>query len=279
MKTRTVVLDEYGIDGEWRPMTVDGLQVALRAGHQPVSPVLLRNPARGRPCRVLRPDPWGEELITKTARSSERSRHPIPQASRAGPNAPRRSSVRRSRRPTARRGAGIAGARTGRPRGVSVEHFTNFHLGNLPAFAIATGDSYLGPVTAEMGRFINVAQHQYPGDASLGRHLYEFALDSEFDPPWSRADWTSTRTSASLSTSRPGREVPAGSRHRERRQPAVADAQALLRLRPDDPTTASPRRPNPQRVVVLGTGGLSHWVGLPESGQSTTSSTTTSSPG
>src|SRR5690606_8894685 len=39
---------------------------------------------------------------------------------------------------------------------VSVEHFTNFHLGNLPAFAIATGDSYLGPVTEEMGRFLKV---------------------------------------------------------------------------------------------------------------------------
>lgn len=27
---------------------------------------------------------------------------------------------------------------------VSVEHFTNFHLGNLPAFAVATSDSYTG---------------------------------------------------------------------------------------------------------------------------------------
>ena len=25
-------------------------------------------------------------------------------------------------------------------------------------------------------------QHQYPGDPALGRHLYEFALESEFDP-------------------------------------------------------------------------------------------------
>ena len=65
---------------------------------------------------------------------------------------------------------------------VSVEHFTNFHLGNLPAFAIATGDSYLGPVTEEMGRFLKVEQHRYPGHAALGRHLYEYALRSEFDP-------------------------------------------------------------------------------------------------
>ena len=46
---------------------------------------------------------------------------------------------------------------------VSVEHFTNFNLGNLPAFAIATGDSYLGPVTAGDGALPQVEQHQYPG--------------------------------------------------------------------------------------------------------------------
>src|SRR5919112_6401093 len=58
---------------------------------------------------------------------------------------------------------------------ISVEHFTNFNFGNLPAFAIATADSYLGPVTPEMSNFLRVEQHPYPGNGKLGRHIYEFA--------------------------------------------------------------------------------------------------------
>src|SRR3954451_24957917 len=46
---------------------------------------------------------------------------------------------------------------------VSVEHFTNFFLNNLPAFAVATAGSYVGPVTEEMGAFLAVPQHTYPG--------------------------------------------------------------------------------------------------------------------
>ena len=63
------VLDEYGIEGEWRDrMRVDGLQVAVRAGDQPVSTVLLRDPTRGRPCRILRANPWGEGLMSTTGK-------------------------------------------------------------------------------------------------------------------------------------------------------------------------------------------------------------------
>src|SRR5207237_8703405 len=64
----------------------------------------------------------------------------------------------------------------------SVEHCTTFFLTNLPAFAVCTADSCLGPVTPEMGQFLNVHQHRYPGAGPLGRHVYRFALESEFDP-------------------------------------------------------------------------------------------------
>lgn len=149
---------------------------------------------------------------------------------------------------------------------VSVEHFTNFHLGNLPAFAVATGDSYLGPVTEEMGRFLNVAQHRYPGNAALGRHLYEFALQAEFDPslveggldfdenfcvPLKLIDPQSTYPLVPVIVNGVNPPWPTPKRCYEfgRMIRRAVEAQSIA-----------------ERVVVLGTGGLSHWVGLPESG-------------
>jgi aromatic ring-opening dioxygenase catalytic subunit (LigB family) len=149
---------------------------------------------------------------------------------------------------------------------VSVEHFTNFHLGNLPAFAIATGDSYLGPVTPEMGSFLNVKQHQYPGHPEFGRHLYEFALESEFDPalveggldfdenfcvPFKHLDPESKYPLVPIIVNGVNPPWPTPKRCFDfgRMVRRAVEAQSLV-----------------ERVVVIGTGGLSHWVGLPESG-------------
>lgn len=149
---------------------------------------------------------------------------------------------------------------------VSVEHFTNFNLGNLPAFAVATGESYLGPVTAEMGSFLNVEQRTYPGHAELGRHLYEFALDAEFDPalveggldfdenfcvPFKHLDPTSKYPLAPVIVNGVNPPWPTLKR--------CYDFGRMIRRAVEAQTAAD-------RVVVVGTGGLSHWVGLPESG-------------
>jgi aromatic ring-opening dioxygenase catalytic subunit (LigB family) len=149
---------------------------------------------------------------------------------------------------------------------VSVEHFTNFFLGNLPAFAICTADSYLGPVTPEMGEFLNVAQRQHPGHAALGRHVYEHALASDFDPSLVEGGHTFDENFC----------VPLKHLDPEGRLPLVPiivngvnppwpnvrrcyDFGRMLRAAVEAQDAAA-------RVVVLATGGLSHWVGMPESG-------------
>lgn len=150
---------------------------------------------------------------------------------------------------------------------VSVEHFTNFHLGNLPAFAVATGESYLGPVTEEMAQFLRVPQHRYPGHAELGRFLYEFALASDFDPSLVEGGLDFDENFC----------VPFHLLDPDSRYPLVP-----VIVNGVNPPWPTPRRcydfgrmirrgveswPSSERVVVIGTGGLSHWVGLPEAGQ------------
>ncbi|MFM9695028.1 DODA-type extradiol aromatic ring-opening family dioxygenase [Streptomyces europaeiscabiei] len=149
---------------------------------------------------------------------------------------------------------------------VSVEHFTNFNLGNLPSFAIATAKSYLGPTTAEMAAFLNVEQHQYPGHAELGRHLYAHALGAEFDPalvegglefdenfcvPLKHLDPDSKYPLVPVIVNGVNPPWPTPKR--------CYDLGRMIR----DAVEAQSFAP---RVVVLATGGLSHWVGLPESG-------------
>ncbi|GLY70357.1 hypothetical protein [Amycolatopsis taiwanensis] len=149
---------------------------------------------------------------------------------------------------------------------VSVEHFTNFFLNNLPAFAVSTADSYLGPVTAEMGAFLNVEQHWYPGNAGLGEHVYSFALESGFDPALVAGGLAFDENfCVPLKHLDPGSRLPL--------VPVIVNG-----VNPPWPTArrcydfgrmiraAVEAQRDARRVVVLGTGGLSHWVGMPESG-------------
>jgi aromatic ring-opening dioxygenase catalytic subunit (LigB family) len=149
---------------------------------------------------------------------------------------------------------------------VSVEHFTNFFLSNLPAFAVGTADGYPGPVTPEMAEFLRVEQRRYRGHAALGAHLYRFALESEFDPalvegglafdenfcvPLEHIDPDTLLPLVPVIVNGVNPPWPTAKRCYDfgRMIRAAVEAQDVAR-----------------RVVVLGTGGLSHWVGMPESG-------------
>jgi protocatechuate 4,5-dioxygenase beta chain/2,3-dihydroxyphenylpropionate 1,2-dioxygenase len=149
---------------------------------------------------------------------------------------------------------------------VSVEHFTNFSLGNLPAFAIATAPSYLGPVTPEMGTFLNIEQRRYPGAAALGEHIYRFALESEFDPALVSGDLAFDENfCVPLEFLDPGSRlplVPIIVNGVNRPAPTARRCYRFGQML----RAAIEAQHEYRRVVVLGTGGLSHWVGMRESG-------------
>ena len=65
----------------------------------------------------------------------------------------------------------------------SNDHWINFFLDNIPAFLIGIGDEHDPPPEPFMkGLF---PQENLPGHAGLGRHLLEYALKSDFDPSYS----------------------------------------------------------------------------------------------
>jgi protocatechuate 4,5-dioxygenase beta chain/2,3-dihydroxyphenylpropionate 1,2-dioxygenase len=150
---------------------------------------------------------------------------------------------------------------------VSVEHFTNFFLANLPAFAVVTSERHLGPVTREMGEFLQIPQRHYPGAPELAQHIYRYALEHEFDPALADGGFDFDENFC----------VPL----------RLLDADDGIPVVPIVVNGVNPPYPTPKRcydfgrmlrgaieatgtahkVVVLATGGLSHWVGMPQAGQ------------
>jgi aromatic ring-opening dioxygenase catalytic subunit (LigB family) len=149
---------------------------------------------------------------------------------------------------------------------VSVEHFTNFFLSNMPAFAIVTSESHLGPVTAQMGEFLRISQRRYPGSSQLGEHIYRHALAHDFDPALVAGGFDFDENfCVPLELIAPDSAVPI--------VPIVVNG-----VNPPYPTPARcydfgamlgdaiVAFGQAERVVLLATGGLSHWVGMPQSG-------------
>jgi len=148
---------------------------------------------------------------------------------------------------------------------VSVEHFTNFFLSNLPAFAVATGERHLGPVTPEMAQFLGIPQRQYPGERDLGTHIYRYALAHDFDPSLVDGGFDFDENFCVPLELLGASGVPV--------VPIVVNG-----VNPPYPTArrcfafgqmlrgAIEAEGSAGRVVVLATGGLSHWVGTPQAG-------------
>ncbi len=149
---------------------------------------------------------------------------------------------------------------------VSTEHFTNFFVANLPSFAVGTAAGYDLPASDAFASFLGIARRRYPGHPALGEAIYGGLLAEEFDPALVAGGYGFDEAFAvPLSLLARVRDIPVvpivvnavhapypplGRCHRLgaaiRR---IVEAQRVAR-----------------RVMVLGTGGLSHWVGVPGAG-------------
>ena len=153
--------------------------------------------------------------------------------------------------------------------GISVEHFTNFFLSNLPTFCIGIADSYLSPASQQFVEFLRVPQRTIPGHPALGRALLEEALRSGFDPASAAGDFGFDENFS----------VPFHFLMPEFEQALPVVPIIVNGVQPPFPPPrrcyqfgqmlgrAIERQAAAERVALVATGGLSHWVGAPESGQ------------
>ncbi|MBV9317430.1 MAG: extradiol ring-cleavage dioxygenase, partial [Gammaproteobacteria bacterium] len=144
---------------------------------------------------------------------------------------------------------------------VAAEHFANFFMNNMPSFAIGMADRYSGPI--EDPAWLGIARTPVPGDARLSQQLIReimqsvdvaFAEEWRFDHgimvPLSflTPDYALPVVPVNINCQGP----PLTPLHR-----AWAFGEALRR--------AADRVP--ERLALIGTGGISHWPATPDSGK------------
>jgi len=144
----------------------------------------------------------------------------------------------------------------------SNEHFANFFLDNFPPYCIGVGDRHLGPAED----WLRIERGPLLGHPELGRWLVERLLADDFDPAFSADLCLDHGVMTVLHFLNPGWRVPVVPIVQNCGVAPMPTLGRCYRL------GAGLRRavdawPVPQRVALIGTGGLSHWVGMPGMGR------------
>ena len=144
---------------------------------------------------------------------------------------------------------------------IAAEHFANFFMDNMPAYAMGMADHYDGPI--EDPAWLGIARTRIPGNAALSRRLIGEVMrdvDVAFAEEWK----FDHGIMVPLYFLTPSFDVPV--------VPANINCQG-------PPLTPLPRvwafgealrraaDAVPERIALVGTGGISHWPATPDSGK------------
>jgi aromatic ring-opening dioxygenase catalytic subunit (LigB family) len=144
---------------------------------------------------------------------------------------------------------------------IAAEHFANFFMNNMPAYAIGMADHYDGPI--EDPGWLGIARTRVPGDAALSRRLISEAMQS-VDVAFAEEWKFDHGIMVPLHFLTPRFDLPV--------IPVNINCQG-------PPLTPLPRAwafgealrracdAQPERIALVGTGGISHWPATPDSGK------------
>jgi len=145
------------------------------------------------------------------------------------------------------------------------DHLQNFAYDNLPAFCIGLARAYDAP--SEGGaRLMRIPPRKIAGDPEWGLALLEAGLAAGFDFAYSYQIESWDELSVPLHFLLPDGDVPIVTVYTNCAAPPLPLPRRCHELgRFVGGFVRS--RPTGERVALLGTGGLSHWVGTPETGR------------
>ena len=144
---------------------------------------------------------------------------------------------------------------------LAAEHFANFFMNNMPSFAIGMAEFYDGPI--EDPDWLGIQPVRVPGNAELSKRLITEVMqtsDVSYAEEW-RFDHgimvplhflTPRYDTAVIPVNINCQGPPLAPLHR-----AYAFGQAIRRACDSVP----------ERIAVIGTGGISHWPATPDSGK------------
>jgi aromatic ring-opening dioxygenase LigB subunit len=147
---------------------------------------------------------------------------------------------------------------------ISNDHFNNFMLNNFPAYAVGVGDGWTGP---EDDLRFERGQVRIPGNPALGRHIVQHLYEHEdFDPSASHSLKLDHGTFVPVRFGWPEFDLPVVPTFQncvQKPLPTMRRAAAFgAALR-----HAIESYEGEERVVVIGAGGMSHFIGVPGQGR------------
>ena len=144
---------------------------------------------------------------------------------------------------------------------IAAEHFANFFMDNMPAFAMGMADHYDGPI--EDPDWLRIDKFRAPGDRDLSQRLIERVMQS-CDVAYAEEWRLDHGIAVPLHFLTPRFDLPIVPANINCQGPpltplarAWAFGEALRRAADEVP----------ERVAVVGTGGISHWPATPDSGR------------
>ena len=144
---------------------------------------------------------------------------------------------------------------------VAAEHFANFFMNNMPAFAVGMTDAYEGPI--EDPQWLAIPRTTVPGNASLSKRLIQEMMQT-VDVSYAEEWKFDHGIMVPLHFLTPRYDLPIIPVNINCQGPpltplhrAWALGEALRRAADSVP----------ERIAIVGTGGISHWPATPDSGK------------
>lgn len=144
---------------------------------------------------------------------------------------------------------------------VAAEHFANFFMNNMPSFAMGLADYYEGPI--ENPEWLGIEKTRIPGNRSLSERLINKVMERS-DVSYAEEWKFDHGIMVPLHFLTPQYELPIVPANINCQGPPLAP---LHRAWEFGQALREAADSVPERVALIGTGGISHWPATPDSGK------------
>ncbi len=144
---------------------------------------------------------------------------------------------------------------------VAAEHFANFFMNNMPSFAVGLADRYEGPI--EDPQWLGIPKATVPGNAALSRRLIREMMQS-VDLAYAEEWKFDHGIMVPLHFLTPRYDLPIVPMNINCQGPPLAPLHRVWALGEALRRAADAV---PERIALIGTGGISHWPATPDSGK------------
>ena len=144
---------------------------------------------------------------------------------------------------------------------VAAEHFANFFMNNMPAYCMGMAEDYRGPI--EDPEWLGIARTSIPGNVDLSRRIIQ-AVMQDVDLAFAEEWQFDHGISVPLHFLTPRYDLPVIPVNINCQGPPLTP---LHRVWAFGEALGKAAAQVPERIAIIGAGGISHWPATPDSGK------------